>query len=120
MNVAKLTIRNPQYYRKFDNTDNPCCWHVDVVGKDVEAILRRSAVTYSPMYEDWGASFSWTNDGGIEHSLTVACIDVDQAAYEFEYFAFERRWLLFTGPVPENRSDFARIVPLLRQLGGPS
>ena len=118
--VTTIAIRNPKYYREFDDSDNECCWQVDLIGADIEAILASRDIHFDPMYEDWGASFTWTNSVGVEHSLLITCVDVEKATYSLDADAYRRRWFFVTPSVPVDESDFAFILPLLRQLLSPS
>jgi hypothetical protein len=114
-----FTITNPKYFRAFDNTDNPCCWQVDVVGRDVEDVLRGCQIDFEPMYEDWGTSFSWTSRDGIVHSITVWCSDTGTPTFQLKCQAFKRRWVFFLASIPEAESDFSELIPVLKQLDQP-
>ncbi|MCW1921577.1 hypothetical protein OKA05_03365 [Luteolibacter arcticus] len=111
-----LTIRSPNYYKPFDNSDNPCCWQVDLVCRDVEAVLDGAGFDYESMIEDWGAAYSWTNSDGVEHSLMISCVDVENAEYEIQCSAIRKRLLGLRREDVTEASDFVQIRPFLLKL----
>jgi hypothetical protein len=111
-----VTIVNRKYYRPFDGSDNPCCWQVGEVGRDIESLLLEFGIDAAGMYEDWGAAWSWYT-GGVEHSMQLTCTDVDRPAFQIEYFALRTKWYVFRSDVPDDQSDFRMILPRLRQFG---
>ncbi len=78
-------------------SDDPCCWQVDQVGHDIESMLTKTGIEAAEMYEDRGASWSWSTNG-ITHSMMLMCTDVDKAEYQVEYFAVKRKWYFVSPP----------------------
>jgi hypothetical protein len=111
-----ISIQNFRYFKPFDNTDNPCCWQLDLVCKDVEAALDSFAIEYDSIYEDWGTAYSWTNSEGVGHSITVSCVDVDAAIYEFRCDFFRKKWFGLKTVLNAEPSDFGRIRSALLAL----
>jgi len=111
-----FSIRNSRYFKPFDNSDNPSCWQLDLVCKDVEAALAKFAIDYDSIYEDWGAAYGWTNSEGVEHSVMVSCVDVDAAEYEFRCDAFRKKWFGLKTVLNAEPSDLGRIRPALLAL----
>ena len=114
--AAQISIRNAKYFKPFDNTDNPCCWQVDLVSDDVDAILSDSDIDYQVIPGDWGTSYSWQDGNGVEHSMTLTCVDTDTAEFEIEYWAIRRRWLGLKKDVLESTPDFDLLIPELLNL----
>jgi hypothetical protein len=113
-----ITFVNRKYFREFDNTDNPCCWQVEQVGHDIERLLVEAGIEAEEMYEDRGAAWSWCTNG-ITHSMQLMCVDVDKSEYRVEYFAIRPKWYFFKTDVPDEQSNFGKLIPRLRQfLGG--
>lgn len=113
---AQISIRNAKYFKPFDNTDNPCCWQVDLVSDDVDAILDHSDIDYEVIPGDWGTSYGWLDCNGVEHSMTITCVDTDTAEFAIEYCAIRKRWLGLTKDVLESTSDFELLIPELLKL----
>ena len=113
--TTTLRIQHPKYFKAFDNSDNPCCWQVDKLCVDVDAILDSRGMTYEKMPGDWGTSYSWATKG-IHHAMTVSCTDDDICEFSIEFFAFKKQWAIFTKRVPNGSSDFRQILPQLRTL----
>lgn len=111
-----LTLRSSRYYKAFDNSDNPCCWQLDKVCEDIEAVMDGAGFAYDSMFEDWGAAYSWTNADGVEHSLMISCTDVDVAEYELQCVATRKRLLGLRKEDVTESSDFQQIRPLLLAL----
>ena len=111
-----LTIRSSRYYKPFDNSDNPCCWQLEQICEDIEAVLDRAGIGYESIFEDWGAAYSWTNQNGVEHSLMMTCTDVENAEYGAQCSASRKRFLGLRREDAMNSSDFQQICPLLMKL----
>jgi hypothetical protein len=110
-----IVITNRKYYRPFDNTDNPCCWQVEAVGRDIDEVLAEAGIKAEGMYEDWGAAWSWFSRG-IEHGMHLECTDVERAEYTIACSAWRRTWYLWKADVPDNESDFGAIARRLEGL----
>jgi hypothetical protein len=113
---AQISIRNAKYFKPFDNTDNPCCWQVDLVSDDVDAILNHSDIDYEVIPGDWGTSFGWRDSNGVEHSMALTCVDVDTAEFAIEYWVIRMRWLGLKKDVLESTSDFELLIPEILKL----
>ena len=114
--ATQISIRNAKYFKPFDNTDNPCCWQVDLVLDDVDAILDDSNIDYEVIPGDWGTSYSWRDGDGVEHSMTLTCVDTDTAEFAIEYCAIRRRRLGLKKDVLESTSAFELLIPKLLML----
>ena len=110
-----FSIRNQKYFKPFDDSDNPCCWQVGVIGSDIEKILDTILQDYETMYEDWGVAYSWRNVNGVSHVLMVECVDVATAEYAFHPKAY-RKHFIFQRAVPDADSDFLTLLPALKIL----
>ena len=111
-----LTIQNERYYKPFDNTDNPCCWQVEPISKDIEVILSDAGIEFESMFEDRGGSYSWKNSDGIEHSIMIERSDVDLAEFELQCRATRRKYLGLRREDVTESSDFENILPALKNL----
>jgi hypothetical protein len=97
----ELHVQNRKYFKAFDDSDNSCCWQIELVGDDVEAILKRLGIkNYWDMYEDWGAAYMWKADG-FDYSIHFECSDVDKAQYYFLIQGFRKKWLLFNEAISD-------------------
>lgn len=115
-----VRFANRKYFVPFDNTDNPSCWQVGCVGRDIDALLAEFGIDSEAMYEDWGAAWSWFSNG-VEHSMHLECTSVDEAEYQVSYFALKPKWLFLKADASDDESDFRKVIPRLRQLGiGPA
>ena len=114
--AGNITILNSKYFRPFDNTDNPGCWQVARLSDDVDDILESCQIEYEAMADDWGASYSWWSEDGMEHCMTLSCIDTDTVTFEIEFWAIMKRWLGLRKEVLENTPDFNKMIPKLREL----
>lgn len=115
-----LIIRSSRYHKPFVNSDNPCCWQIERVCEDIEAVLDGSGLEYVSMTEDWGASYTWRNRDGVEHSLMIECTDVDLAEYELQYWATRKTLFGLGRAEVTESSDFQRILPSLMGLNQTS
>lgn len=113
---SAIRIKNQKYFKPFDNTDNPCCWQVDVVCNDIERVLESQGLPYDVLPGDWGTSYRWLNADGVEHSVEVSCTDIDSVTFTVEYFATRRAWMLFRRIVDNSETDFVKLIPELRGL----
>lgn len=114
--AAQISIRNAKYFKPFDNTDNPCCWQVDLVSDDVDSILDASNVDYEVIPGDWGTSYSWRGRDGVEHGMTITCVDTDNGEFSIAYWAVRRRCLGLMKDVLERTPDFDRLIPEILKL----
>jgi hypothetical protein len=109
-------IQNRKYYKRYDDSDNACCWQTDVVGQDVEAVLSEAGITrYDSMYEDWGVVYSW-HEGKTEYQIQFECTDVNEASYHFLVQGFRKKLAIFTVTIPDEEMVQHPCVSLLRAL----
>ena len=112
----RIATRNTKYFKPFDNTDNPCCWQVGQISDDVDTILDARGIDYEVIPGDWGTSYGWRDGEGIEHSMTVTCVDTDTAEFAVEYWAVRVRWLGLKKEFLETTPDLEFLIPELIKL----
>lgn len=114
--VKSITIQNTRYYKPFDNSDNPCCWQLELLSEDIDDILSAAGIEYDSTSEDFGDSYSWTNSEGIDHVFSIECKDVELALYELNYWATKRKFFGLRRVEAIALSDFEEILPALLLL----
>jgi len=111
----ELTITNSKYFREWDNSDNPCCWQIELIGEDIGSILTSNSILYDDMYEDWGLGLAWKQDV-IEYSIMVTCIDPETAAYNILFEAFRKRFFVLNRLVQIEETPYASLIEKFRTL----
>ncbi len=110
----EITFTNKKYYCEYDNSDNQCCWQVDLVIDDLADILEKHGIDADLLCDDWGSAYSWI-DNRIEYSLMITCEDVDLARYKILFEAFRTKLAFFNKQVKIEGKLYGQLVSDIKQ-----